>query len=171
MRKSRLAMFVGALALVLPAVPVLAHGPDGGGACRADMEALCAGLPTPPAPGGGNCLKALCPDLTPGPGAFASCLQQHYGNSLSDPCKAQLSNLQAKLDAWKTACVDSGDVANFCPGITDPRQIGKCLRHAVRDNAVGADGNPVSPNCQALLAQHHGHRHHHQESPDPESAR
>ena len=170
MRTSRFAMFFAALALALAAAPALAHGPGGGGACRADIKALCAAAGV--TPGSGNCLKALCPDVTPGSGGFVSCLQHYASQSqLSEPCQQQLNDIQAKMEAWKAACADSGDVANVCPGVTGPREIGKCLHQAVRDNQLGTNGNPVSPNCAALLAQHHRHHHHHrQEAPNPAPA-
>ena len=48
-----------------------------------------------------------CPDLTPGPGAFAGCLQEaatSKGVTLSDECQAQLTEMQARLAAWQQAC-------------------------------------------------------------------
>ena len=72
MRTSRFGMFVALLALT--AAPALAHGPGRGGACRADIAALCPDV-TPGPRAYRSCLAEACPEVTPGPGAFANCLQ------------------------------------------------------------------------------------------------
>jgi hypothetical protein len=161
MKTSRFAVFVAALALALAAAPALAHGPGGGGACRQDLATLCSQLSPTPAPGPGNCLKALCPTFTPGPGAFANCVQ---GLSVSAQCKQQLTNMQTKIATWQsafnTACATAtgttpSDVSTYCGNVTGGMgsQI-QCLRQAVRNNQT------VSATCQAFLAKGHGHRQH-----------
>ncbi len=158
MSTSRLTMFVAPLALALTAAPALAHGPGRGGACRADLEARCSALATPPAPGPGDCVKALCGDLTPGSGAFVNCLLG-LQPPVSSQCQQQLTDMQAKITAFQTAC--AGDVTQYCGNVTGgPWSTVQCLRQAVTNN------QPVSPSCQALLAQHHRHRHHQQQDPN-----
>jgi hypothetical protein len=149
-------MLIAPLTVALMAAPALAHGPHGRGACRQDLHAYCSSLtPTPDSFRG--CLATLCgPDFTPGPGAFASCLQNAATAgtiTLSGQCTAHLTKMQAKIDAWETAC---GDYAQKnCTDGTGPRAIGQCL-HA----AQNTDPN-FPPACAALLAQHHRHHHHH----------
>lgn len=150
-------MLIAPLAVALMATPALAHGPHGGGTCRPDLQTLCPNVT--PGPGSfRDCLQTLC-QATPGPGAFASCLQEaatSKGVTLSDQCQAHLTKMQAKIDAWKTAC--GGAVTTYCSDLTDPREIGKCLRQ---------NQAKLSSDCQALLAQHHGHHHHHHCHPTP----
>jgi hypothetical protein len=152
---SKFIMLIAPLAVALTTAPVLAHGPHGGGACRQDLQTLCPSVT--PGPGSfRDCLATLCTDLTPGPGAFANCLQgaaTSKGVTLSDQCQAHLTQMQTKIDAWKTACGDA--VTTYCSGITGPRNIGKCLREHQSELST------MYPQCQDLLAQHHGHRHHH----------
>ena len=159
MRTSRFAMFVAPLALALVAVPALAHGPGGEGACRQEIEAICSA-----ATGSGDCVSKLCgPTFPSGPGALANCILSLTPppKGLSPTCLTNLKNMQAKIAAWQTsfqnACgtATSGDVSTYCGNVTGGTESTiKCLRQAVTDN------KPVSKDCQALLAQHHGHRHH-----------
>lgn len=146
---SKFTMFIAALAVALTTTPALAHGHHGGGACRQDLQTLCPNIT--PGPGSfRDCLATLCPDLTPGPGSFASCLQQH-ASGLSAACQQQLNEMQARLTAWQQAC--GGDVQAFCSAVAPGRwSIGKCLREHQSE---------LSQPCQDLLAQHHGHCHHH----------
>ena len=151
MRMSRWSLL--AAPLILAAGPALAHGPWGGGACRQDVAKLCAGLTPTPAPGPGNCMTALCPNMTPGPGGFASCLLNTYGSSLSPQCTQQLNQMKARIAArdaaFNTAC--SGDVSRFCSNVTSgPWVQMQCLHQAMVTN------QQVSGNCQTFLAQHHG---------------
>jgi len=153
---SKLIALIAPLAVALTmTAPALAHSRHGGGACRQDLQTLCPNVT--PAPGSfRDCLQMLC-QVTPGPGAFASCLQEAAaakGVTLSDQCQAQLTEMQAKRDAWNTACGDYAQVN--CTGDTGPRAIGQCLRAAQK-----TDPNfPAA--CAALLAEcHHHHRHHH----------
>lgn len=155
MRTSRFAIFVAPLALALAGAPAFAHGPGRAGPCRQDLQTLCPDVT--PGPGAfRNCLQTLCPDLTPGPGAFATCLQQH-ASQLSAACQQHLNDMQAKMAAWQQAC--GNDVQTFCsdagPG---PRGVGKCLHEHQSE---------LSQACQDLLAQHHGHHHHHHHGPNP----
>jgi len=149
---SKFIMLIAPLAVALTTAPALAHGHRGGDACRQDLQTLCPNVT--PGPGSfRDCLQTLCQAM-PGPGAFASCLQEaatSKGVTLSDQCQAQLTKMQAKIDAWKTAC--GGAVTAYCSGITGPRNIGKCLREHQ------SELSSTYPQCQDLLAQHHGHRH------------
>jgi hypothetical protein len=149
MGMSKFIMLIAPLTVALMAAPALAHGPHGGGACRQDLQTLCPNVT--PGPGSfRDCLATLCPDLTPGPGTFASCLQQH-ASGLSAACQQHLNQMQAKLAAWQQACGD--DVRTFCSDVAPgPWSTGKCLRQ---------HQSALSQPCQDLLAQHHGHRHHH----------
>jgi len=146
---SKFIVLIAPLAVALTTAPALAHGHHGGGACRQDLQTLCPNV----TPGPGNfrdCLATLCPDLTPGPGTFASCLQQH-ASALSAACQQQLNEMQARLAAWQQACGD--DAQTLCSAAAPgPWSTGKCLREHQSE---------LSQPCQDLLAQHHGHRHHH----------
>jgi hypothetical protein len=153
-KMSKFIMLIAPLAMALTTAPALAHGHHGGGACRQDLQTLCPNV----TPGPGNlrdCLATLCPDVTPGPGGFASCLREaatSNGVTLSDQCQAQLTEMQARIDAWKAACGDYAQVN--CTGDSGPRAVHQCLRAAQK-----TDPNfPAA--CAALLAQHHGHGHH-----------
>jgi len=185
MRRSRIMMLSAPLAVVLMAVPALAHGPHGGGACRGDLEKILCPNVTPgpgsfreclaacpnvtPGPGAfASCLAPLCPERTPGPGGFASCLQQAAAANnvtLSEQCQAQLTKMQANIAAWKTAC--GAAVTNLCPDVTPGpggsghRAIGKCLREHQSELTANY------PACAELLAQHHGFHHHHHRHPTP----
>jgi len=153
MKTSRLAVFVAPFAVAFVAAPALAHGPGGRGACRQDLNAICSGLSPTPAAGPGNCLRALCGDITPGSGAYVNCLQTKYASQLSDPCKQQLANIQAKLTAFQTTC--GADISSFCGNVTGGTwSTIQCLHEAIINN------QKVSPDCQALLARHPGPRHH-----------
>lgn len=155
---SKFILLIAPLTVALTMTPALAHGHHGRGACRSDLQTLCPDVTPGPGSFRGfhDCLQALCPQATPGPGGFASCLQEAAtakGVTLSDQCQAHLTKMQAKIDAWKTAC---GDYAQAnCTGDTGPRAIGQCLRAAQK-----TDPN-FPPACAALLTQHHGHHHHH----------
>ena len=157
----RFAKFLVPLALALAAVPALAHGPGGGGACsgiRGQMETLCAGA-TP-----GTCLSTLCPDVPAGPGQWPQCFlnlndgkeTQKLTSPLTSACATDLNNkllaIQQHQQAFTAAC--GGDVTTFCNNVTGGQWSSMgCLRQAVKDNKA------VSSNCQALLAQHHGFGH------------
>ena len=151
-----------AVALMTLAGPVHARGP--GRPCRPDIQALCPKV----TPGPGNfrdCLRSLCPDVTPGPGGFSTCLRQAaqaQNHPLSSACQQHLSEVQARIDAWQTAC--GGDVSTYCSNVTGPRNIFKCLRQ---------HKDQLSQTCKDQLAQHHWRRRHHQHdrsTPTPGSA-
>ena len=158
MTTSKVTAFLAVLALAL-AAPALAHGPGGGGACsgiKGQMESLCAGA-TP-----GTCLSTLCPDVPPGPGQWPQCLlnlnagtaeSQKLTTPLTSACVTELNNrlvaIKKEQAAFTAAC--GGDVTTFCNNVTGGQWSAmQCLRQAVKDNKA------VSPNCQTLLAQHHG---------------
>ncbi len=146
MRPSKVALFILPLAGLL-AVPVLAHehGHHGRGVCRQDLKTLC-----PNAANFRDCMSGLCPDVTPGPGSFATCLQQHAAQ-LSPACQQHLTEMQAKFGAWQQAC--ETDVQTFCGDAgPSPRKIHRCLRQ---------HKSQLSQACQDMLAQHRGHGHHH----------
>jgi hypothetical protein len=159
MRTLRFAMFVAPLTLALAAAPALARGPGGEGACRGakeQLKKLCSGG-TP-----GDCLTTLCKDVQPGPGQWPQCLLNLNSAgtlkpSLTKDCVTDLNNKLAAIQKWQatfqTAC--GGDVTNFCNNVTGGVWSTKqCLRQAVLDN------KQVSKDCQALLAQRHGHGDH-----------
>jgi hypothetical protein len=159
MRVSMMFTLAAPLAVALMAAPALAHGPGGGGACGGDIKALCAKAGV--APGSGNCMSTLCPGVPPGPGAFATCIDNaasKYSYTVSANCSAQLAKMQAKIAAWQTAfnTACANDVSTFCSNVTTgPWSTAQCLRQAIMNNQA------VSQPCQAFLAQHHGHRPHH----------
>lgn len=156
------------LSAALMAAPALAHGPHGG-PCRTELQALHQKLCPNVTPGPGAWKSCpLCPERTPGPGGFSSCLQEAAaanGVTLSEPCLAHLTTMQDKMAAWKTACAPA--VTNLCPNITPGpgksghRAIGKCLH----ENQSELTAN--YPACADLLAQHHGQHHHHHHDPTP----
>ncbi len=157
MKPSKIVLLVPPLALALAVAPSLAHGPGGKDACRPLVQALCPDVT--PGPGEyASCLKGLCPNLS-GPDGFASCLLNQTKIPIANypNCQTQLTKWQTKIAAWQaafnTAC--SSDVKQFCANVTTgPRgQIG-CLRQAVKDNKA------VSGTCQTFLANHHGQGHH-----------
>jgi hypothetical protein len=130
MKVSRMIILIAplAVALTMAARPVHAHGH--GGPCRQDVQ-------------------RLCPDITPGPGGFRDCLQQHAAE-LSSACQEHVKQMEAKMAAWRQAC--QGDVQTFCNDVPPgPRNVITCLRQ---------HQNELSQACQDQLAQHHGHRHH-----------
>src|SRR5437899_12951616 len=113
MGKSRIITLIASLALALTATPVFAHQEHEPGPCREDVQALCPNVT--PGPGSFRyCLGTLCPNLAPGPGGVASCLQQHT-DKLSAACQEHLSQVQAKIDAWRQAC--QSDVQPFCSDV------------------------------------------------------
>jgi hypothetical protein len=143
------------LAVALAVAPAYAHGR--GGPCRQDVQALCKNVT--PGPGGfRGCLKALCPNMAPEPGAFASCLQSAAAAtqpplSLSQACQDHLTQMQAKVAAFNTAC--AADLPN-CSGVSGPRAVFRCLHQQQN----------LSDSCQQFLGAHHGHHHHHHHAPD-----
>ena len=141
-----IAAFAVALAVSGPA---LAH--EHGGACRQDLQALCPNVT--PGPGAfKGCLSTLCPDVTPGPGAFGKCLNEH-ASQLSTACQEQLSQFQSKMAEWKQAFQQAcgSDAQTYCADASGPHATFKCL-HDNKDQ--------LSEGCQSFLAEHHHHRHH-----------
>ena|SRR5215510_12325892 len=137
-----------AATLTMASAPVLAEHDDG--PCRQDVNALCPSVT--PGPGSFRyCLGTLCPDLAPGPGGFVSCLQK-YSDKLSAECQQHLSDVQAKVAAWKQAFDQacSADVQSFCSGVEPGHHaIFKCLRD---------HKDELSQTCTDQLAKfHHGH--------------
>jgi hypothetical protein len=122
----------------------------GSGPCNQDVQALCPSVT--PGPGSFHyCLGTLCPDLAPGPGGLLACLQT-YTEKLSPACQQHLSDLQAKIAAWKQAFQQAcqGDVQAFCGDAgADHRAVFTCL-HQHQDE--------LSQTCKDQLAEHHGHR-------------
>jgi hypothetical protein len=137
MRRSRSLTLIAPLAvtLALTAGAALAHGR--GGPCRHDVE-------------------TLCPDITPGPESFRDCLQQH-ADAISPACKEHVSQMQAKMAAWRQAC--EADVQTHCSDVAPgPRNIGKCLHQHFDE---------LSKPCKDQLSQHWHHRHHHHPEATP----
>lgn len=136
-------------------------GGPGGGACRQDVEALCPSVT--PGPGSFHyCLGQLCPDIGPGPGGFAACLQK-YSSKLSAACQQELSDVQAKMAAWKQAFQQAcgGDIQSFCVDAgTERGAVFKCL-HEHKDE--------LSQTCKDQLKSHHGWHHDRCAGPTPAS--
>jgi len=153
MGRLKIVTLIGPLALTLAmaAAPARAeHGMGpGAGPCAQDVQALCPSVT--PGPGSFHyCLGTLCPDLAPGPGGFLGCLQK-YLDKLSTACQQHLTDLQAKMAAWKQAFQQAcqGDVQTFCADAgSDPRAVFKCL-HEHKDD--------LSQTCKDQLAEHHWH--------------
>jgi hypothetical protein len=183
MRTSRMIMLSAPLAVALMAAPVLAHGPGGacngpgaacngpGGACsgaKEQIKKLCSGV-TP-----GDCLTTLCKDVQPGPGQWPQCLLNLNSAgtlkpALTKSCVTDLNNKLAAIQNWqKTLTAKCGaDVSANCANVTGGMGVTmQCLHQAVIDN------KPVSKDCQALLAEHHGHhrQHHGPGEPGPKGA-
>ncbi|MGO9764545.1 MAG: cysteine rich repeat-containing protein [Myxococcaceae bacterium] len=112
-----------------PPPPGGAPPPGKGGACRADIA-------------------ALCPNLQPGPGehaAIAKCLETQ-ADKLSAPCKAHLDEEKARMEAFKEAC--KPDVEKFCSGIaTGDGRIMQCLHQHQSE---------LSDACKAAEPKRHG---------------
>jgi hypothetical protein len=81
-----------------------------GGACRADVAALCPNLP----PG------------RPDHRAIVQCLESQ-AEKVSAPCKAELDQMKAKAEAAKAAC--KPDVEKFCANVaTGGGRVMECLQ-------------------------------------------
>jgi hypothetical protein len=153
MSGSKVITLIAPLAMTLavaagPARAEFGAGP-GAGPCKQDVQALCPSVT--PGPGSFHyCLGTLCPDLAPGPGGFLGCLQK-YADKLSPACQQHLSEVQAKMAAWKQAFQQAcqGDVQAFCGDAgADHRAVFKCLHE---------HGDELSQTCKDQLAEHHGH--------------
>jgi hypothetical protein len=153
MRRSKVIAVIAPLAVTLAVAASSARagqwaGPAAG-ACNQDVQALCPSVT--PGPGSFHyCLGTLCPDLAAGPGGFLTCLQK-YTDKLSPACQQNLSDLQAKVAAWKQAFQQAcqGDVQAFCADAgADHGAVFKCL-HQHKDE--------LSQTCKDQLAEHHGH--------------
>ena len=148
MRGLRLTTLVAPLAVAIAVAAGPARAMQDAGPCRQDALALCPSVT--PGPGAFHyCLGTLCPDLGQGPGGFAACLQK-FADKLSPACQEHLSDVQAKIAAWKQefqqAC--QADVQTFCADVgTDRRDIGRCL-HEHKDE--------LSQSCSDLLSKHGG---------------
>jgi len=97
--------------------------------------ALAQGTPPPappPSARGGACradIAALCPNLTPGKAdhaAIAQCLMSQQ-DKVSAPCKTEMQQMKAKMEAIKEAC--QPDVDKFCPSVAKgDGQVMQCLK-------------------------------------------
>lgn len=97
--------------------------------------AFAQGAPPPPAPPparGGACradIAALCPNLTPGKAdhrAIAECLMSQQ-DKVSAPCKTEMEQMKAKMEAAKEAC--QPDVDKFCSTVAKGGgQVMQCLK-------------------------------------------
>ena len=109
--------------------PPAGSPPPKGGACRADVA-------------------ALCPNLTPGRGdhhAIAQCLESQ-ADKLSAACKAELDQMKARAEAAKEAC--KPDVDKFCSGVAEGGgRIMACLKQHESE---------LSDACKAAQTHHHG---------------
>lgn len=147
MRIPKLVTLIAPVAVVLTFSP--AYAEHGGRPCRNDIQALCPDIT--PGPGAfRDCLSALCPNITPGNGAFLSCLQL-YSDKLSPGCQDHLSKIQARITAWQEAC--QADAQTLCPDTTPSHgNIIRCLRQ---------NQDQLSSACAAVFQQHGNHRRHH----------
>jgi hypothetical protein len=129
MRVQKIVMLIVPLAATLSGSPARAERMAG--PCRQDIQ-------------------KLCPDIKPGGGAFRDCLKQHEAE-LSPDCKAHVTQMKAKVEAWRQAC--QTDVQQFCAKVEPGGgNVLKCL-HQHRDQ--------LSQSCKDQMAQaHHRHRHH-----------
>lgn len=144
MRMRRVITLIAPLALTLSMAAGVAYAKHGDWPCRQDVQ-------------------RLCPDITPGPGAFRSCIEQHAGE-LSPACQERIDAMKAKMVAWKQACQD--DVRKFCSDVQPGHfAIVRCLRE---------NHDSLSQSCQDQLAQfrrhHHRHHHHCDDEPTPTPA-
>lgn len=159
MRGSKVIALIAPLAVAFAAAPGPARAEHQEGPCSQDVQALCPSVT--PGPGSFHyCLGTLCPDLQPGPGGFLGCLQK-YTDKLSPACQQHLSELQAKMAAWKQAFQQAcqGDVQALCGDVgTDHHAVFKCL-HQHQDQ--------LSQACKDQLAKHRGRSHDRCPGPTP----
>jgi hypothetical protein len=123
MRLWKVMTWIAPLAVALSVAPAPAQAQRGQGPCREDIQKFCASVP-------------------PGGGRFRDCLQQHAAE-LTPACKQHLSQMKAKVAAWRQAC--EGDVQKLCSGVAPGRgNLVKCLREHQGD---------LSQACKDQLAQ------------------
>jgi len=127
-----------ATSLLLASTSFAQGGPPPGGA-------------PPPGKGGGACradIAALCPDLKPGPGehhAIAQCLESQ-ADKLSAPCRAHVDEMKARMEAAREAC--KPDVEKFCAGVAEgDGHIMQCLHQHQGE---------LSEACKAAQPKRHG---------------
>jgi hypothetical protein len=118
-------------------------------------SAAFAQTPPPPAgsppPKGGACradIAALCPNLPPGRAdrrAIVQCLQSQE-DKVSAPCKAEMEEMKARAEAAKEAC--KPDVEKFCSAVAaGGGRVMDCLhQHA----------SELSDACKAVQPKHRG---------------
>jgi Cysteine rich repeat len=109
------------------------------------------GAPPPPPKGGGAChadVAALCPNLQPGRAdhrAILQCLESQQ-DKVSAPCKAEIAEMKARMEAEKAAC--KPDVDKFCAGVAEGGgRIMQCLKQHESE---------LSDACKAAQPKHHG---------------
>lgn len=115
--------------LLLAAAGVYAQ-PRGGGACRADVEKLCA-------------------DVEREPGAIGKCLEENK-SALSDSCKAEQVNISQKIsrkkaEMTKAKSVCKADIEQYCP------KSGKNERATM--GCLAENRAALSADCAALLKE------------------
>ena len=117
------------LAFAQPTPPPAGTPPPKGGACRADIA-------------------ALCPNLPPGRAdhrALAQCLESQ-ADKVSAPCKAEMDAMKAKMEAAKEAC--KPDVDKFCSGVAaGGGRVMDCLKQHESE---------LSDACKAAQPKRHG---------------
>jgi hypothetical protein len=103
--------------------------PKAGGACRADVA-------------------ALCPNLPPGRAdhhAIVQCLESQQ-DKVSAPCKAEIDAMKARIEAEKEAC--KPDAEKFCAGVSaGGGRVMQCLKQHESE---------LSEACKAAQPKHHG---------------
>jgi hypothetical protein len=109
-RLSAATLLLATVALAQGTPPPAPPPPARGGACRADIA-------------------ALCPNLTPGKAdhaAIAQCLMSQQ-DKVSAPCKTEMEQMKAKMEAAKAAC--QPDVDKFCSSVAKGGgQVMQCLK-------------------------------------------
>lgn len=125
---------LAALGLLLAAAPSAAQPRQriGEGACKADIERLCPGVPH-------------------GGGAVLDCLKQKE-SELSPECREDMAEhrqrAQQRIDALKASCKD--DLARFCADVEAGRGgLARCLREHEAD---------LSTSCRDALPRRGGRR-------------
>jgi Cysteine rich repeat len=117
------------VALAQATPPPAGSPPPKGGACRADVA-------------------ALCPNISPGRADHRAILQclESQADKLSAPCKAELDQMKARAEAAKEAC--KPDVDKFCSSVAaGGGRVMECLKQHESE---------LSDACKAAQPQRRG---------------
>jgi hypothetical protein len=139
---SKIAVFSILFSLAGIAMADTTGGPQGGpggdakagwdkGACKADVEKLCAGV-------------------KPGDGGIRDCMKQHEAD-LSQGCKDNIAkmkeHMKKKMEAINTAC--KADEAQYCKDVTPGEGREMACLHAYNDK--------ISAGCKDAMKSMHRH--------------